>query len=91
MAQNDGNGGFIFEINAEKQFRLRQIVSGSYKFMTGDAKNGGWTKSNSLNGLNAYNVIDIRTSNRNYDIYVNNNLLLSFTEIAYKTGRFDLL
>ncbi|MEZ5067789.1 MAG: hypothetical protein R2847_04560 [Bacteroidia bacterium] len=91
MAQNDGNGGFIFEINAEKQFRLRQIVSGSYKFMTGDAKNGGWTKSNSLNGLNAYNVIDIRTSNRNYDIYVNNNLLLSFTEIAYKTGRFGFI
>lgn len=91
MAQNDGNGGFIFEINAEKQFRLRQIVSGSYKFMTGDEKNGGWTKSNSLNGLNAYNVIDIRTSNRNYDIYVNNNLLLSFTEIAYKTGRFGFI
>ncbi len=91
MAQNDGNGGFIFEINAEKQFRLRQIVSGSYKFMTGDAKNGGWTKSNSLNGLNTYNVIDIRTSNRNYDIYVNNNLLLSFTEIAYKTGRFGFI
>ncbi len=91
MAQNDGNGGFIFEINAEKQFRLRQIVSGKYNYMTGDAKNGGWTKSNALNGLNTYNVIDIRTSNRNYDIYINNNLLLSFTEIAYKTGRFGFI
>ncbi len=91
MAQNDGNGGFMFEINAEKQFRLRQIVSGKYNYKTGDAKNGGWTKSNSLNGLNTYNVIDIRTSNRNYDIYVNNNLLLSFTEIAYKTGRFGFI
>lgn len=91
MAQNDGNGGFIFEINADKEFRLRQIVSGSYKFMTGDAKNGGWTKSNSINGVNVYNQIDIRTSNRNYDIYINNNLLLSFTEIAYKTGRFGFI
>jgi hypothetical protein len=91
MAQNDGNGGFIFELNAQKQFRLRQIVSGNYKYMTGNSNNGGWVKSNFINALNMYNQIDIRTSNRNYDIYINNNLLLSFTEIAYKAGRFGFI
>ncbi|QQR96039.1 MAG: hypothetical protein IPJ93_05035 [Bacteroidota bacterium] len=56
MAQNDGNGGFIFEINTLKQFRLRQIVAGSYKYLTGDAKSGGWVKSNFINNLNVYNL-----------------------------------
>ncbi len=91
MAQNDGNGGFIFEINTLKQFRLRQIVSGSYKYLTGDAKSGGWVKSNFINNLNVYNLLELRFSQRNYDIYLNNNLLMSFTEIAYKSGRFGYI
>jgi hypothetical protein len=91
MAQNDGKGGFIFEINTLKQFRLRQIAAGSYKYLTGESKNGGWVKSNFINNLNVYNLLEIRTSNRNYDILLNNNLLLSFTEIAYKTGRFGFI
>lgn len=91
MAQNDGNGGFIFEINTLKQFRLRQIVAGSYKYLTGDAKSGGWVKSNFINNLNVYNLFELRFSQRNYDIYLNNNLLMSFTEIAYKNGRFGYI
>jgi len=73
MAQNDGNGGFIFEINTLKQFRLRQIVAGSYKYLTGDAKSGGWVKSNFINNLNVYNLFELKFSQRNYDIYLNNN------------------
>ena len=91
MAQNDGNGGFFFVINTLKQFRLRQIVSGSYKYLTGDAKSGGWVKSNFINNLNVYNLLELRFSQRNYDIYLNNNLLMSFTEIAYKSGRFGYI
>ena len=91
MAQNDGNGGFIFEINTLKQFRLRQIVAGSYRYLTGDAKSGGWVKSNFINNLNVYNLRALRFSQRNYDIYLNNNLLMSFTEIAYKSGRFGYI
>jgi len=91
MAQNDGNGGFIFEINTLKQFRLRQIVAGSYKYLTGDAKSGGWVKSNFINNLNVYNLFELKFSQRNYDIYLNNNLLMSFTEIAYKNGRFGYI
>lgn len=91
MAQNDGQGGFIFEMNTSKQYRLRQIASGTYKYLTGEAKTGGWIKSNLINEVNTYNLLEIRTANRNYDIFLNNSYLMSFNEIAYKSGRFGLI
>jgi uncharacterized small protein (DUF1192 family) len=92
MAQNDGKGGFVFEINIMKQYRLRQITAtGTYKYLTGDAKNGGWIKSNLISELNNYNLIEIKTANRNYDLFINNTFVLSFSELAYKTGRFGLI
>ncbi len=91
MAQADGQGGFIFEINTQKQYRLRQITSGAYKYLTGEQKTGGWIKSTMINDLNVYNLLEIKTANRNYDIYLNNMYLMSFTEIAYKNGKLGLV
>jgi hypothetical protein len=86
MAQEDASGAFIFEFNPKGQYRLKQLVGLSFKLLTGDAKTGGWVESAALNPLGQYNLVEIRTSKRNYDVYVNEKYLLSFTEIAYKTG-----
>lgn len=86
MAQEDASGAFIFEFNPKGQYRLKQLVGLSFKLLTGDAKTNGWVDSDALNQVGEYNIVDIRTSKRNYDIYVNQRYLLSFTEIAYKTG-----
>lgn len=91
MAQTDGKGGFIFEVNKAKQYRLRQITGPSYKYLTGDQKTGGWVNSKFINETNSYNLVEIKTYNRNYDISINNNYLMSFTEIAYKTGRMGIV
>lgn len=86
MAQEDASGAFIFEFNPKGQYRLKQLVGLSFKLLTGDPKTNGWVNSEALNPIGQYNLIDIRTSKRNYDVYVNEKYLLSFTEIAYKTG-----
>lgn len=86
MAQEDATGAFIFEFNPKGQYRLKQLVGLSFKLLTGDAKTGGWVESDALNPLGQYNIIEVRTSKRNYDIYANEKYLLSFTEIAYKSG-----
>ncbi len=86
MAQEDASGAFIFEFNPKGQYRLKQLVGLSFKLLTGDAKTNGWVNSDALNPLGQYNLVEIRTSKRNYDVYVNEKYLLSFTEIAYKTG-----
>lgn len=91
MAQPGGTGGFIFELNKLKQFRVRKIAGGSYKYITGDTKTAGWVNSKFMNETNSYNLVEIKTSDRNYDISLNNNFLLSFSEIEYKSGRMGIV
>jgi hypothetical protein len=91
MAQSDGKGGFIFEINKLKQYRIRQITGATYKYITGDAKTSGWVNSKFINEINSYNLVEIKTAERNYDISINNSYLTSFSEIAYKTGRMGIV
>ncbi|MEP7169155.1 MAG: hypothetical protein ABI855_07260 [Bacteroidota bacterium] len=92
MMQPGARGGFVFEINKIKQYRVRQLTtSGTYKYITGDSKTGGWMASKFINETNSYNLIEIKTSDRNYDISLNNNYLLSFSEIEYKSGRMGFV
>lgn len=91
MAQPGGKGGYVLEFNKKKEFRLRQITGGAYNYITGDQKSGGWTKSSLLSDLNLYNLVEVKSSNGNYDISVNNTLLMSFTENSYQSGKFGLI
>ncbi len=86
MAQAGGQGGFIFEINKIQQYRLRQIAGNTYEYLTGTPKDGGWVKSSFVKPLNTPNLVELKTYDKKYDISINNVLLLSFTEIAYKSG-----
>lgn len=90
MAQPDGKGGFIFEINKDS-YRLRQINGGSYKYLSGTAKNSGWVQSNYVKGLNLPNLVEIRSSQKKYDLLLNNNYLMGFSEPAYTSGNFGFI
>jgi FtsZ-binding cell division protein ZapB len=86
MAQADGKGGFIFEINREQQYRLRQITNNTYRYITGTAQDGGWIKEDVIKGLNLPNLIEVRTAGKKYDLYINNKLVLNFSELEYNSG-----
>lgn len=86
MAQPAGKGGFVFEINQFKQFRLRQITVTGYTYLSGNAKEGGWVKSSVLKDINMANLVELRTINKKYDLYLNNTLILTFSEPTYKSG-----
>lgn len=86
MAQPGGKGGFVFEINQFQQYRLRQITVTGYAYLTGVAKDGGWVKSSVLKEINFANLIELRTKDKKYDLYLNNTLILTFSELAYKSG-----
>ncbi|HNS12352.1 MAG TPA: hypothetical protein PKM97_07020 [Bacteroidia bacterium] len=90
MAQADGSGAFVLEINDNKQYRLKQLVGVNFRLLTGSAKTNGWLDSPFLNGKDEVNLIQVKSSNRNYDIHFNQNYIFSFTEIAYKTGNIGI-
>jgi hypothetical protein len=91
MAQADNRGALMVEFNRNQQFRIRQLAGVNYKLLTGDKKNSGWVPSSFILPGDVYNKIEIRTSEKNYDILLNNSLLASFTELAYKSGRAGIV
>lgn len=90
MAQPEGKGGFIFELN-NNSYRLRQLTNGTYKYLTATAKTNGWRISDLVKGFNQPNLIEIRTAENRYDIFLNNNLLLSFNEPVYSSGSIGFI
>ena len=91
MAQPGGAGGLILEINPLSQYRIRQIVNQSYKNITGDSRSSGWVTSKFIKPAFSYNLFEIRTVGGKYDVYINNNFMLSFSEPEYKSGKFGLV
>jgi hypothetical protein len=91
MAQQGGQGGYIFEFNKKMEYRLRQIAGSTYKYLTGSAKDGGWLKGPNLKGISLPNLIEVRFADKNYDLYINNVLAISFNEISYKSGDIGYL
>jgi hypothetical protein len=90
MAQPSGNGGFSLELNGRREFRIRQLVGVSYRLLTGDNRNLGWTRSEALNGKGAWNTVQVRTADRNYDLYLNGQFVMTFSDPQYFGGDFGL-
>lgn len=90
MAQADRRGAFFIEIGGGKKYRVRKLDGIDYKFMTGKPKDMGWISSSSIKE-GAYNLLDVKVSNGNFDFYINNKFLVSFSEPAYGPGDIGIM
>ncbi len=88
MAQSDGSGGFVLEINKKQQFRVRGITNIGQYITTGE---NGWTKSKNVKGADEFNKIVIKGHSNKYDIYFNDQYTFSFEQGNFKQGEFGLL
>ena len=68
----------IFEINKQSEYRIKNKINTEYQNLSGDTKKRGWVKSNLIKGVNKYNLIEIRSENNIYDVYINNKYLTTF-------------
>ena len=91
MTQNDGKGGFIVEFNKRQEYRIKQIDGGKYRYLSGDDKKQGWTKSEDLKNMDNFNLIEISAANRFYDLYINNQYQQSFTNSGYEKGKMGVI
>lgn len=91
MMQPQGQGGFLLEINKSKEYRLRQIVGGSYRYLSGSSKGSGWTRHSSVNEAGVQNILEVRTTAGTYDLYINNIYVRSFNEPNYRSGKLGLI
>lgn len=91
MMQPQGQGGFLVEFNNDEKYRIRQIVSGAYRYLTGDQKEGGWIKHSALKEPGEYNIIEIKAAAGNYDVFFNGKFIQSCAERSYKSGETGII
>jgi hypothetical protein len=89
MAQQDGSGGFIAELNTEHQFRLRQITRQGYRFMTGQEKESGWIRLKQL-PVASFHHFDIRAAGGHYEIRIDDIPVIAFDDPGYTQGAIGL-
>ena len=85
LAQKRGKGGFIFELNKKKKFRIKELGTGA--FITKEGVNG-WLKSKIIAFPERDNTIEIKGFRGKFDIYINGNYLYSFLNNSYEKGNF---
>lgn len=89
MAQQDGTGGFVAELNTEHQFRLRQITRQGYRLITGQEKESGWIRLKQL-PVASFHHFDIRTSAGHYEIRIDDIPVIAFDDPGYTQGAIGL-
>jgi len=85
LAQKGGKGGFVFELNKRKKFRIKELGTGA--FITKEGVNG-WLKSKIIAYPERDNTIEIKGFRGKFDIYINGNYLYSFLNNSYEKGKF---
>ena len=88
MAQmRDGSGGYVFEFNRKKQYRVRSISAAGQYITTGES---GWVKSKNLLS-NQFNIITIKGFKGKFDIYINDVYHFSFENNRFIKGDMGIL
>jgi len=90
-AQKNAKGAIIFEINKQKEYRIKQLIENKYQILSGNSKKDGWVKTKLLNGIDEINYLEIRSENNVYDIYINSNYLSTFFVPDYNSGSCGLI
>ena len=91
MAQAGGKGGFVLELNAKKEFRLRQISDGVYLYKTGSQHDGGWVKMPLSTKSDGFELIEIVCLDSKYDLFINKQFTFSFKDPGYSNGKFGYI
>lgn len=84
MAQEDGKGAFLIEINGKRQYRISKYNGVVFKTVV------DWTKDRAIKSRGESNVIAVDMEDRKYDLYINNKFITGFSEVSYKEGKVGL-
>lgn len=91
LIQDEGKGAVVFEINKDREYRVKEMVGAYYKYITGDKASAGWVKSKAID-TKENNKIDIKVYDRQCDFYINGQFLTSFNvPEEYGPGRLGLI
>jgi hypothetical protein len=87
QAQPDGTGAIVVELSKKRQYRIRRAMGNTLVNISGSGE--GWLKAKKQI-TQGRNVLSIRTYDKIYDIYINDQYIRTFTEVEYSKGLIGL-
>lgn len=87
QAQPDGSGAIVIEMNKKRQYRIRRAMGNALVNISGSGE--GWLKAKKQI-TQGRNVLMIRTYDKIYDIYINEQFVRTFTEVELSKGLIGL-
>lgn len=87
QAQPDGSGAIVIELNKKRQYRIRRAMGNTLVNISGSGE--GWLKAKKQI-TQGRNTLMVRTYDKIYDIYINNEYIRTFTEIEFSKGQIGL-
>jgi hypothetical protein len=86
QAQGDGSGALVVEVNDRFQYRVRRMTRDGSVNLTGAGENEGWIKAKRFLNKDG-NTIVVKTYEKVYDLYLNDQYAITFTEIELSQGK----
>ncbi|MBU6324947.1 MAG: hypothetical protein KJS92_05610 [Bacteroidetes bacterium] len=86
QAQADGSGALVIELNDKYQYRVRRMTRDGSVNLTGGGENEGWIKAKRFLNKDG-NTIVVKTYEKVYDLYLNDQYAITFTEIELSQGK----
>lgn len=91
LIQDEGKGAVVFEINKEKEFRVKKLVGAYYQFVSGDKNSSGWVREKNIDPKE-YNKLEVRVSGTQCDFHINGDFVFSFdVPQEYGPGRMGII
>tara|TARA_B100000683_G_C12511214_1_gene560916 strand:+ start:13542 stop:15224 length:1683 start_codon:yes stop_codon:yes gene_type:complete len=85
LVQSSGRGGFVFEINKKRSFRITDLGTSAYITKEG---NDGWIRSKNIAPATRSNTIELKSFRGKFDIFINGFYIYSYINDSYKKGKF---
>lgn len=90
-ADKDFTKALVIEINKKGEYRIKQLNTNNYIYLSGKKRKNGWVRNKNINKENEYNILELIDNKNNITLKINNKLIQNFDLKINKSGYYGLL
>jgi cell division protein FtsB len=91
LAQQDGSGAYVLEINSSQEFRVRKIANSLFVELSGSPKNHGWTGEKGIRRQGMENRLGCMVEDGNIRFFINGKEVYATEEPLLKKGKCGVM
>jgi hypothetical protein len=81
----------VIEINRNGEYRVKQLNTNNYKYLTGKKRKNGWVRNKNINKENEYNILEIIDNKNQIKLKINGKFIENFDLKINKEGYSGLM